>query len=55
MKKRDILQIREENISEFIYKLGVWRTFLTVTQNPDSVREKTEKKLTAYKNFKTTM
>ena len=45
-EKRDILQIPEENISESICNLRVWRTFLTITQNPDSIRKKIENKLT---------
>lgn len=39
-KKTDILQIPGENRSEFIYKLRVWGTCLTITLNPNSIREK---------------
>lgn len=45
-EERDILQIPEENINESICKFRVWRTFLTITQNPDSIRKMIENKLT---------
>ena len=44
--KKEILQIPEENISESVCNLRVWRTLLTITQNPDSVKKKIENKLT---------
>lgn len=36
-------QILHENMGKFLYKLQVGKSFLTMTQNPDAIKEKVYK------------
>lgn len=38
--KNETIQVLEEKKSEFIYNWGIWKGFLTMTQDSDVVKQK---------------